>query len=146
MALLGPMVVVAEHSAAELVEVLRKAGAFPIVDASWAEAPRAIAEIQPAALLLAETRISPDAACRRGGDSRRSRPAAVRSCRCSALVDKRRRSGDPDALPIALDEPASRLVARLRSALRVRTPARHDVAPRGRRAVAPNGDAALPTA
>ena len=42
MALLGPMVVVAENSAADLIDVLRKAGAFPIVETRWADAPAAI--------------------------------------------------------------------------------------------------------
>ena len=54
MAMLGPMVVVAETPAADLVDVLGKAGAFPIVEASFADAPAAIAEIQPAALVLAD--------------------------------------------------------------------------------------------
>ena len=50
MALLGPMVVVAESSAADLIDVLGKAGAFPIVETRWADAPTAIAEMQPVAL------------------------------------------------------------------------------------------------
>jgi len=54
MALLGPMVVVAEASAADVVDVLGKAGAFPIVEARWADAPAAIAEIQPAVLAIAD--------------------------------------------------------------------------------------------
>src|SRR5215471_4157042 len=54
MALLGPMVVVAENSAADLLDILSKAGAFPIVEARWADAPAAIAEIQPVALAVAD--------------------------------------------------------------------------------------------
>ena len=45
MALIGPMVVVAESSAADLLDVLGKAGAFPVVETRWADAPAAIAEI-----------------------------------------------------------------------------------------------------
>lgn len=120
MALLGPMVVVAEKPAADLVDVLGKAGAFPIVEASWAEAPSAIAEIQPAALLLAEPGPSPDArvsqALIRKIDMREGpfMPVLARAdCDSEIAI--------PHALPIASDEPASRLIARLRSALRVRT-------------------------
>ena len=54
MALLGPIVVVAENPAAETVEALGNAGAFPIVEATWADARAAIDEIAPSALLLAE--------------------------------------------------------------------------------------------
>src|SRR5260370_7310391 len=60
MALLGPIVVVAENSAAETVEALSNAGAFPIVEASWADARAAIDEIQPSALLLAEPQPPPN--------------------------------------------------------------------------------------
>src|SRR5947207_13216686 len=54
MALLGPMVMIAENSAADLVDVLAAAGAFPIVETPWADAPAAIAEIQPVALAIAD--------------------------------------------------------------------------------------------
>src|SRR5712691_8003751 len=60
MALLGPMVVVAEASAADLIDVLAKAGAFPIVETGWADAPAAIAEIQPVALAIAEPGSAPN--------------------------------------------------------------------------------------
>ena len=51
---LGPVVVVTETSATELVDVLGKAGAFPIVESKLSAAPSAIAEIKPIALLLAD--------------------------------------------------------------------------------------------
>ena len=50
MAMLGPMVVVAEAPATDLVDTLGKAGAFPIVETKFADAAAAVAEIQPAAL------------------------------------------------------------------------------------------------
>ena len=120
MALLGPMVVVAEHSATALVEMLGKAGAFPVVEANWAEAPAAIAEIQPAALLLAESDPSPDA---------RAVEAVIKKIETRggpfmpvlARVEKDGEAAILDALPIAVDEPEDRLLARLRWALRVRT-------------------------
>jgi hypothetical protein len=41
MAMLGPMVVVAESPATDLIDALGRAGAFPIVEATWADAPAA---------------------------------------------------------------------------------------------------------
>src|SRR5688572_22524240 len=60
MAILGPMVVVAEKPATELVDTLGKAGAFPIIETKFADAAAAVTEIQPAALLIAEADASPD--------------------------------------------------------------------------------------
>ena len=114
------MVVVAEHPAAELVDVLGKAGAFPIVETNWAEAPAAIAEIQPAALVLAEPGPRPMRGLVAGPDQKieaRGGPFMP----VLARVDDDSEVAIPSALPIAVDEPTSRLLARLRSALRVRT-------------------------
>jgi hypothetical protein len=120
MALLGPMVVVAEQSAADLVEVLGKAGAFPIIDASWAEAPAAIAEIQPAALIIAEPGACPDA---------RTTQAVLRKIETRggpfmpvlARVGQDGKTAIPSAIPVAIEEPIEQLLARLRSALRIRS-------------------------
>ena len=54
MALLGPVVVVAESPATEFSDVLAKAGAFPIAQTRWADVPAAIAETQPVALAIAD--------------------------------------------------------------------------------------------
>jgi GGDEF domain-containing protein len=120
MAQLGPMVVVAERSAADLVDTLGKAGAFPIVEANWADAPSAIAEIEPAALLVAEVGPRPD------GRAGAALVRKIATCAGPFMPVLARTQGDsevaiPHALPLACDELASRLVARLRSALRVRT-------------------------
>jgi hypothetical protein len=120
MTLLGPMVVVAETSAADLVGVLGKAGAFPIIETRWADAPAAIAEIQPVALAIADPQGSPAprhvralAQCieTRGG------PVTP----VIALVDHCCGPALADALSIALDDSTDRLIARLRAALRIRT-------------------------
>src|SRR5262245_47952032 len=120
MALLGPMVVVAETSAADVVDVLGKAGAFPIVETKFADAASAVAEIQPAALMIADPAPEPPrlhleallkAIETRGGPFM---PVLARA-------DGARMVAIPYALPIAIDEPERRLVARLNSALRVRT-------------------------
>jgi hypothetical protein len=114
------MVVVAESSAADLTDVLGKAGAFPIMETGWANAPAAIAEIQPVALAVADPRGAPA-------------PQHVRALvQCIearggpvmpviALVEEDNAPAIPGALAIALDDSTERLVARLISALRIRT-------------------------
>jgi GGDEF domain-containing protein len=118
MALLGPIVVVAENPAADTVDALGNAGAFPIVEASWADARAAIDEIAPSALLLAEPEPPPDL-----------RLAQVLTGRIEAMSPLMpvlaRLRGDsalpiPHALAVAVEEPMSRLIGRLRSALRIR--------------------------
>ena len=42
MPLQGPFVVVADSPAADLVEALRTAGAFPVVETNWADAASAL--------------------------------------------------------------------------------------------------------
>jgi GGDEF domain-containing protein len=119
MALLGPMVVVAESSAADLVDVLGKAGAFPIVETRWADAPAAIAEIQPVALAIADPHGTPSPQHLRAAIhciAARGGPVMP----VIALVEEDTRPAIPGALAIALDDSTERLIARLRSALRVR--------------------------
>jgi GGDEF domain-containing protein len=117
MALPGPIVVVAESPAAETVEALGNAGAFPIVEATWADARAAIDEIAPSALLLAEP------------EPPNPRLAQVLTNRIEAMsllmpVLARLRGDSalpvPCALAVSTHEPMSRLIDRLRSALRIR--------------------------
>ena len=118
--MLGPMVVVAEGSATDLLEVLGKAGAFPIVEAGWADAPAAIAEIQPVALAIAEPGPAPDLRYKRA----LLQAIEARGGPVMPVIARLGSEGEaalPCALPIGLDESADRLVARLRSALRIRT-------------------------
>ncbi len=120
MALLGPMVVIAEHSAGDLIEILGKAGAFPIVEASWRSAPDAIAEIGPAALAIADPDHSPEV---RHLNGLARAIEAVGGPFMPIIARVTEDGGAPllGALPVDVDEPVSRLVARVRSALRVRT-------------------------
>src|SRR5215470_15816790 len=116
MALLGPMVVVAESSAADVLDVLGKAGAFPIVETRWADAPAAIAEIQPVAIAIADPQGKPSVRhLRAATQCIETRGGPVMPV--IALVDRDTSPAIPDALAIALDDST----ARLRSALRVRT-------------------------
>ena len=114
------MVVVAENSAAGLIDVLRKAGAFPIVETRWADAPAAIAEILPVALAIADPQGAPSpqhvGALMQCIETRGGPVTPV-----IALVESNGNPAIPSALPIALDDSTDRLIARLRSALRIRT-------------------------
>ncbi len=123
MALQGPFVVVADSSAADVVEALRTAGAFPIIEATWADAADALASVEPEGVVLAEP-------C-----GERTSAAAL----AKLLVDQFKAATDtpfmpvlararddavpavPGALTIAANAPVDRIVRRLGSALRIRT-------------------------
>src|SRR5258705_12693329 len=120
MALLGPMVVVAEHSAADLIDVLGRAGAFPIVETRWADAPAAIAEIQPVALAVADPKGTP-APAHLGAVTHSIETRGGPVMPVIALLDNDGTPAIPHALAIELDDSTERLIARLRSALRIRT-------------------------
>jgi GGDEF domain-containing protein len=114
------MVVVAESPATDLVDALGRAGAFPIVEASWAEAPSAIAEIQPVALAVAQSQPPPsDRLARALSHCVETRSGPVMPV--IARLGGGSVAAIPCALPIDAEEGADRLVARLRSALRIRT-------------------------
>jgi hypothetical protein len=119
MSLQGPLIVVAERPAAELVEALSAAGAFPIVETRWADAPTAFVAVKPSAVVIAEPGAPP------------SESAARMLCLQIATVNgpivpviARVRGAEETAVPNALPNDASlpldRLTARLQSALRVR--------------------------
>jgi GGDEF domain-containing protein len=120
MALLGPVVVVAEHPAADFIDVLGKAGAFPIAQTRWADVPAAVAETQPVALAIGGPPTSPSplhvAAAIECIETRGGPVMPI-----IAQVDTTSSPAIPGALPIAMDESAERLIARLHSALRIRT-------------------------
>ena len=119
MSLQGPLIVVAEQPAAELVQALSAAGAFPIVESKWVDAPAAFVTVKPAAIVIAE----PGA------------PANIASARMLCLqvatvngpivpVVARVCGVEDVAVPIALPAdatlPVDRLLARLQFAMRVR--------------------------
>ncbi|MGB6542468.1 MAG: GGDEF domain-containing protein, partial [Xanthobacteraceae bacterium] len=72
MALQGPFLVVADTPAPDVLEALRAAGAFPIVESTWADAATAVASVQPEAVVLADA----------GGDGARA------SAHARALSDR----------------------------------------------------------
>jgi len=119
MSLQGPLILVAEQPAPDLVAALSAAGAFPVVEANWADAVSAFAEVKPVAVVIAEPGPPSDkAAARELSRQVASADGAIVPVIARVLDDK------DAALPIALPNdaslPAERLTMRLRSALRVR--------------------------
>src|SRR5262249_43028375 len=119
MALLGPMVVVTETSAAELIDVLSKAGAFPIVETGWADAPTAIAEVQPVSVVIAPAADAVERHVRALARSIETRAGPVTPV--FALVRNGETPSVPSALASAPEDAPERFIARLNSALRIRT-------------------------
>jgi len=117
----GPFAVIADSPAPDVVDALRAAGAFPIVEATWGDAPAALASIEPEAVVLADAcadrvRVAALVAClseQRDKAGGLYMPVIARSRDDSAPVV-------PDALSIAASAPVGRLVRRLATALRLR--------------------------
>jgi hypothetical protein len=61
MSLQGPIVVVADKPAPDLVDALGAAGAFPVVQSRWAKALSAFVSLRPSAIVLAEPGPASDA-------------------------------------------------------------------------------------
>ena len=119
MSLQGPLIVVAEQPAAELVEALSTAGAFPIVESKWADAPAAFVTVKPAAIVISEPGAPANIA------SARMLCLQVATVNGPIIPVIARVCGDDDAaVPIALPAdatlPVGRLLARLQFAMRVR--------------------------
>jgi hypothetical protein len=120
MALQGPFVVVADSQAPDVVAALRAAGAFPIVETTWTDAPAALASVEPEAVVLAEPCADParGAALARALAVRRKKDkvfmpviARIRDDGCAPV---------PDALAMTVNAPVERITRRLASALRIR--------------------------
>src|SRR5215470_17132722 len=120
MSLQGPVVIVADQSASDLVSAVAAAGAFPVVEATATEASSAIKKIEPAAIVLADAAPTPP---RKITDALHK--VGLKSHGLYLPILARTPPGaEPavaGALPIAVDAPVSRIVARLACALRVRT-------------------------
>jgi hypothetical protein len=119
MSLQGPLIVVAEQPAAELVQALSAAGAFPIVESKWSDAPAAFVTVKPAAIVIAEPGAPANIA------SARMLCLQVATVNGPIVPIVARVCGVEDvAVPIALPAdatlPVDRLLARLQFAMRVR--------------------------
>ncbi len=118
MSLQGPIVVVGDQLYPELVAALGEAGAFPVVETPWGNASVAIAQIEPAAVVLNEPNGHPKsemlALARAIEDANGPHMPVI------ARIKPGEAPTVATALPIAMDAPVSRIVARLVSASRVR--------------------------
>jgi hypothetical protein len=118
MSLQGPILIVANKPPSGLAQAFTDAGAFPIVEASWAGAPTAAAEVKPSAIVLSE----PDVADRAAAAAlARYVSNAVPFIPMVTRVRDDTAAGLPDALALASDASAEELIARISSGLRLRT-------------------------
>jgi GGDEF domain-containing protein len=113
------MIVVAENPATDLVQALSTAGAFPIIETKWADAPTAFVAVKPAAVVIAE----PGPA--RNESSSRMLCLQIATVNGPIVPTIAYTGGGMDAaIPIALSAdsslPVARMIARLQSAMRVR--------------------------
>ena len=119
MSLQGPLVIVAEAPPGELAGTMSTAGAFPIVDATPANASGAIAAAKPGAILLAD-----EAACadQNLGEwlSQNITPLAP-IVPVLACVAEDQDVAYSEALPVNAGEKSEFVAARLSAALRART-------------------------
>ena len=119
MSLQGPLLVVAENPATALVEALGAAGAFPIVEAKWSDAPTAFVAVKPSAVVFAEPGPSVSESS--------SRMLCLQIATVNgpivpsiAMVDDEHDAAVPTALTVDAGLPYERLIVRLQSAMRVR--------------------------
>ncbi len=119
MSLQGPLLVVAENPAADLTEALSAAGAFPIVESNWADAPTAFVAVKPAAVVIAEPGAPASEA------SARMLCLQIATASGAIVPTIARVQGDqeaavPNALPADAGLPVEHMIRRLNAALRVR--------------------------
>jgi hypothetical protein len=117
MSLQGPILIVGGRPGDGLVQAFAGEGAFPVIEASWAEARRAVDEIKPSAIVAAD---SADADTKAAQTLSRRVAGAVPFMPLIVRLRADEPPALPDALPIAADAPVERLFARVSSALRVR--------------------------
>jgi GGDEF domain-containing protein len=115
----GPLVIVAEHPSADLVETLASAGSFPIVETIAADASRAIAAAKPGAILLADAAATGDPALAQWLAQEITPLAPI--VPVLALVQESQDIPYREALPVAADASPKAIAARLSAALRART-------------------------
>ena len=146
MALQGPFVVVADSPAADVVEALRAAGAFPVIETNWPDAVAAIASVEPEAVVLAE----PCADHERADEYARALGARLNAANgpFTPVIARMHEDGPapvPHALTIAASVPAERIARRLGAASRIR--ALHGTVLRRLETLASHGEALpeLPT-
>jgi GGDEF domain-containing protein len=141
MSLQGPFLVVGDSPAPDVVEALQKAGAFPIIETSWADAAGAMASVTPEAVVVAE----PCGDAERAAEFSRALTDRINDGdgAFTPIIARMRDDGAaplPDALVISATLPAARIASRLSAALRVRT--LHGTVLRRTRTLAAHGEQA----
>ena len=112
----GPIIVVSRVKRPPFASALDQAKLFPVIDASWADASGAVAQLSPAAVLVASSEVGEP-----GLDALARQIAATKPYLPLIAVDPAGPLPD-NALPFAQSGGNfDRLLARLRAALRVRT-------------------------
>lgn len=122
MALQGPFAVIADNPVPDVVEALRQAGAYPVVESGWADAPAALTSIEPEAVLAAEpcpdrqsaVAVAEALATQQIKGSGFYMPLFARACDDGAALTD-------GALTIAANMPPEHIIGRLTAALRLRT-------------------------
>jgi hypothetical protein len=122
MALQGPFAVIADQPARDVVEALRAAGAYPIVEARWADVAAVLRARPPQAVILAEgcTDRARAAVLEKALELQAEQEAGLFTP-VIARVREDAAQRFADALVIAAKAPPERLIGRLHAALRVRT-------------------------
>ena len=110
----GPILFVSDAERPAFVAALDEARLFPVVDTDWASAARAVAEVQPAAVLAAMHGHEPHMAPLAKKIASQSPYLPFVAMDAAGMLPH-------NALPFSSHGNADRLVARLRAALRVRT-------------------------
>lgn len=120
MSLQGPILVVAEQPSADLLAALGTAGAFPLVETNWNDAPTAFVSVKPAAVVIAEAGAPPSEAA--------ARMLCLQIATTQGTVVPTlafTHMGNDVALPLALPAdpalPVEHAISRLQAAMRVRT-------------------------
>jgi hypothetical protein len=112
----GPIIVVSSGERPSFASALDDAKLFPVIDANWADASRAVAQLAPAAVLVA-----PSEAAQPGLEMLAKQIAATKPYLPLIAIDTRTNL-PATAIPFAQNGGNfDRLIARLRTALRVRT-------------------------
>jgi hypothetical protein len=114
----GPIIIVSNDKQPALAAALDHAKMFPIIETSWADAARAVAQMQPVAMLVASPEVAePELAVF-------AKQIGALQPYLPLLVINPKTSLPENAIPFsqsAADAGSDRLTARLRAALRVRT-------------------------
>jgi hypothetical protein len=113
MSLQGPIIVVADEKQPRLTAALDAARMFPLLEAAWADARRAVAELNPALIVMA---MRQDASCDCEGLARQA--STVEPYLPLVAIDPKRPL-PANVIPFSQD--LGRLAPRVNAALRVRT-------------------------